>query len=310
MKCVVASTMAFARFAGSPLLKMPLPTKTPSQPSCIISAASAGVAMPPAEKLTTGSLPFSATHLTSSYGACRSFAAAKSCSGRRPPRCAISIGHRAHVAHRLDHVARARLALRAHHRGAFGDAPERLAQVAAPANERHREVPLVDVVLLVGGREHLGLVDVVDAERLQYLRLDEMPDAALRHHRDGHGGDDRLHDRGVRHARDAAGGADVGRDALERHDRHGAGVLGDLRLFGRHDVHDDAALEHLRQTRLHTEGPGRRRTVAHRSIHSLSTPCIVRARGAGRELPPRIRQSSSRLCRQQPMRRCGCARNG
>ena len=50
-----------ARLAGSSLLKMPEPTNTPSAPSCIMSAASAGVAMPPAEKLTTGSLPFSAT---------------------------------------------------------------------------------------------------------------------------------------------------------------------------------------------------------------------------------------------------------
>lgn len=47
-------------------LKMPLPTNTPSQPSCIISAASAGVAMPPAEKFTTGRHPCSATHFTSS----------------------------------------------------------------------------------------------------------------------------------------------------------------------------------------------------------------------------------------------------
>ena len=36
---------------------MPEPTKSPSAPSCIISAASAGVAMPPAENSTTGSRP-------------------------------------------------------------------------------------------------------------------------------------------------------------------------------------------------------------------------------------------------------------
>ena len=42
-------------------LKMPLPTKTPSAPSCIMSAASAGVATPPAAKFTTGSLPCSCT---------------------------------------------------------------------------------------------------------------------------------------------------------------------------------------------------------------------------------------------------------
>src|SRR2546430_161504 len=42
---------------------MPEPTKTASAPSCIMSAASAGVAIPPAEKLGTGSLPVHATRL-------------------------------------------------------------------------------------------------------------------------------------------------------------------------------------------------------------------------------------------------------
>ena len=63
----------------------------------------------------------------------------------------------------FDDVARARLALGADHRRAFADAAQRLAQVAAAADERDRELPLVDVVLLVGGGEHLALVDVVDA---------------------------------------------------------------------------------------------------------------------------------------------------
>src|SRR5690606_21145805 len=49
-KKVVARTMAAARCAGLPDLKMPEPTKTPWAPSCIIIAASAGVAMPPAVK--------------------------------------------------------------------------------------------------------------------------------------------------------------------------------------------------------------------------------------------------------------------
>ena len=75
-KCVVASTIAFAREEGSADLKIPEPTKTPSAPSCMHSAASAGVAIPPAVKVTTGSRPCSATHLTSSYGARSSFASA------------------------------------------------------------------------------------------------------------------------------------------------------------------------------------------------------------------------------------------
>ena len=52
--------------SGSADLKMPEPTKLPSAPSCIISAASAGVAMPPAQNSGTGSEPACATSRTSS----------------------------------------------------------------------------------------------------------------------------------------------------------------------------------------------------------------------------------------------------
>ncbi|PBI82560.1 hypothetical protein BKP42_68550 [Rhodococcus erythropolis] len=72
--------MASARCFGLPDLKMPDPTNTPSAPSCIIIAASAGVAMPPAVNMVTGSLPALATSTTSSYGACSSLAATYSSS--------------------------------------------------------------------------------------------------------------------------------------------------------------------------------------------------------------------------------------
>ena len=125
---------------------------------------------------------------------------------------------RAQVAHGLDDVAGAGLALRADHARALGDAAQRLAEVGGAAHERHGERPLVDVVGLVGRGEHLGLVDVVDAERLEDLGLDEVADAGLGHHRDGDDGLDALDHLGVAHAGDAAVAADVGGHALERHD--------------------------------------------------------------------------------------------
>ena len=72
-----------------------------------------------------------------------------------------------------------------------------------------------------------------------------MADAALCHDGDG----DRLLDAAdhgrVAHAGHAAGRADVGGDALECHDRAGAGGFGNARLFGRSDIHDNAAFQHL-----------------------------------------------------------------
>src|SRR5207237_3051500 len=101
-------------------------------------------------------------------------------------------GDLADVPDGLDDVPGARLALAADHRRALVDAAERLTEIARAAHERHVELALVDVELLVGRREDLALVDVVDAERLQHLGLDEVTDTGLRHDRDA----DRVHDLG------------------------------------------------------------------------------------------------------------------
>ena len=172
--------------AGSPLLKMPDPTNTASAPSCMTSAASAGVAIPPAQNSGTGSRPVSAISCTRSTGACSSLAQAYSSARVGLGDLADVAQDRAQVAHRLDDVAGAGLALGADHGRALGDPPQRLAEVGGAADEGHREAPLVDVVRLVGRGEHLALVDVVDAERLEDLRLGEVPDAGLGHDRDGH----------------------------------------------------------------------------------------------------------------------------
>src|SRR6266404_2323954 len=71
-KWVVAFTIARARASAISGLanslelsiKMPEPTNTASAPSCRTNDASAGVAIPPAEKLGTGSLPVLATMRT------------------------------------------------------------------------------------------------------------------------------------------------------------------------------------------------------------------------------------------------------
>ena len=119
--------------------------------------------------------------------------------------------------------------------------------MAPSPNERHGELRLVDVPRVVGGGEHLRLVDVVDLDGLEDARLGDVPDAALRHDGNRDGGLDALDHRGVAHARHAARRADVGGDALERHHGARAGRLGDLRLLGRRHVHDHPALEHLRE---------------------------------------------------------------
>lgn len=60
--------MALALVSGSEDLNIPLPTKTPSTPNSMSKITSAGVAIPPAAKVTTGNLPNFLTNLTKSRG--------------------------------------------------------------------------------------------------------------------------------------------------------------------------------------------------------------------------------------------------
>ena len=196
-----------------------------------------------------------------------------------------------HVRGRVGDVTGASLTLGTDHSRALVDAAQRLTEVGRTADERNREVPFVDVVAVVGGGQDLGLVDVVDSQGLQDLCLDEVTDAGLRHDGDRHGVDDALDQVRIGHTCHATLGADVGGDALEGHDGHGTRILGDLRLLGGDDVHDDAALEHLAMPRLTCGVPTSRFAM----LSLMVTPALP----AGHEPRPR----GTCLCRCSARRR-------
>src|SRR5450432_1238011 len=158
--------MARARLSGSSDLKIPLPTNTASAPSCITSAASAGVAIPPAEKFGTGSLPLAATHSTSSSGAPRFLDSCTSSSRPSTVSCFISF-----TMVRMWRTASTILPEPA--------SPFVRIIAARAAYERHFVIPLVDVVLFVGGRQYFAFVDVIDTQRFQHAGFGEVADAGL-----------------------------------------------------------------------------------------------------------------------------------
>lgn len=73
------------------------------------------------------------------------------------------------VADGLDDVAGASVALQPDHSSALGDAAESLTEVLGAAHKWHLEGALVNVVRLIGGGEHLRLVDAVHTESLKDL---------------------------------------------------------------------------------------------------------------------------------------------
>jgi hypothetical protein len=166
------------------------------------------------------------------------------------------------VADGEDDVAGAGFALGADHGRALGDAAQSLAQVARAADKGRGEGVLVDVMGLVGGGEDLALVDEVDAQLLEDLRLGEVADAGLGHDGNGDGLDDLFDERGLGHAGHAAFGANHGGNALESHDGGCAGLFGDARLLDVHHVHDDAAFEHLGEADFEAQAGGGDRLIS------------------------------------------------
>ncbi len=133
-----------------PALKMPEPTNTPSAPSCIMSAASAGVATPPAVNSTTGEL--AGPRDLGDQVVRRLQLLGRDVElilGQRAKTVDLAVDG-ADVLGRLRHVAGARFALGADHGSALGDAAQRLPEVGRAADEGNVERPLVDVVHVVG----------------------------------------------------------------------------------------------------------------------------------------------------------------
>ena len=137
-KWVVASTIALARRAGSSDLKMPEPTNTASAPSCMARAASAGVARPPAQNSGTGQLAGLGQLLHEADRRLQALGPVEELGRVGLGDLADVAEDRPQVAHGLDDVAGAGLALRADHGGALADAPQRLAEVGGAAHERAR----------------------------------------------------------------------------------------------------------------------------------------------------------------------------
>jgi hypothetical protein len=64
----------------------------------------------------------------------------------------------------IGHIAGASLAFGTDHRRTLSDPAQGLAKIGGAAHKWHREPPFVDVVGVVGGGQHFGLVDVVNTE--------------------------------------------------------------------------------------------------------------------------------------------------
>ncbi len=177
----------------------------------------------------------------------------------------------AHVPHGFDDVAGTGLTLGADHACALGDSAKRLTEVRCAAHERHREVPLVDVVGFVGRGQHFGLIDEINAERFEDLGFDEVTDPNLGHNRDRADRLDFLDHLRITGSGDASIAADPAGNPLKGHNGAGTRVFGDFGLLDVHDIHDHAALQHFGQAALRRE-PFRQ--ISMRRVHWRTCSCF------------------------------------
>mmetsp|Transcript_27639 Transcript_27639/g.43875 ORF Transcript_27639/g.43875 Transcript_27639/m.43875 type:complete len:365 (-) Transcript_27639:21-1115(-) len=156
----------------------------------------------------------------------------------------------------LNDISGSSLTLSADHGSTFLDAAKSLSKVARPANKGSCELVFVNVMILVRWGKNLALINEVNVNRLQNLRLDKVPNTHLRHHRNLHSLLDFYDHLRAAHSRHASMLTDFRRNALQGHHSTGTCVFCDACLLGVHHVHDDAAFEHLGEAVFYLPGAG------------------------------------------------------
>ena len=105
----------------------------------------------------------------------------------------------------------------------------------------------------VGWCENFALVNEVNTESLQNLRLNKVTDSSFGHHWNRDCGFDAFDHVGIAHTGDSTIFSNVSRNSFECHDCARAGIFSNLGLSRSHNIHDDSALQHLGKTTLDRE---------------------------------------------------------
>src|SRR5258708_18175884 len=133
------------------------------------------------------------------------------------------------MANRFNNIASASLTFGANHRCTFINATQRLAEIAATTDERNLKLMLIYVIFLIGRRQDFALVDVVDANSFQDLRLDKMTDAAFCHHRNADRFHNALDHAWIAHTGYAPLHPNISGDSLKGHDGASTHVFSNIR---------------------------------------------------------------------------------
>ena len=150
--------------------------------------------------------------------------------------------HLSHVADSLYDISGSRLTFGTDHRCALVDPAECLAEIFCTADKRYFEIAFVDMVNVIRRGENFALVDVVDFDGFEHLRLYKVTDPAFCHNWDRNGFLDAADHFRIAHTGNAACCTDVCRDTLQRHNGTCTSFLCNMCLLRSGNVHDNAAL--------------------------------------------------------------------
>ena len=146
------------------------------------------------------------------------------------------------MAYGLYDIAGSRFTFGTDHGCALIDPAECLTEIFCTADKGYFKIAFIDMVDIIRGGENLTLVDVVDFDGFEHLRLYKVANAAFCHNRDGNGLLDAADHFRITHTGNAAGCTDVCRNPLQCHNGTGTSFLCNMCLLRSGNIHDDAAL--------------------------------------------------------------------
>ena len=117
----------------------------------------------------------------------------------------------------LDDIAGSGFALGTDHGSPLVDPAQCLAQIFGTADKGYAEIPLIDMVDIIGRGKNFALINVVDLDGFQNLCIHKLPDPAFCHYGNGNGLLDSTDHLRIAYTGNAAGCTDVCGDPLQCH---------------------------------------------------------------------------------------------
>mmetsp|Transcript_10566 Transcript_10566/g.18512 ORF Transcript_10566/g.18512 Transcript_10566/m.18512 type:complete len:202 (-) Transcript_10566:44-649(-) len=155
----------------------------------------------------------------------------------------------------FNYIACSSFSFSANHGCSFAYSSQGLPKIATTTDKRNLELVFVDVMGFICRSENFAFIDIIDAERFQYLGFNKVTNSCFRHHWNRNSSFDSLNNSRIAHPGNAPMFSNVSWDSLQSHHCNSTSFFSNLCFVGIYYIHNYASFEHLSEPNFQCKCP-------------------------------------------------------